>query len=216
VQGEVELENRGVVDFDDDPDIDHGQKYKASIGYGITDFWKAEIEAEVAKQPSEKLNYEATEFENIVRVLPQGKYWLDLGLFGEYELADDSDSPDEVKFGPILQKSFGRVLVTLNPFFAHEIGSHAENSMEFEYGVQARYRWLPQFEPGIEAFGEPGEIRGFGPVAEQEHRLGPVAHGRFGFGRHGALVYEAGVLFGLTRDTPDQTLKWLIEYEFFL
>jgi hypothetical protein len=216
VQGELELEHRGAVDFDRDPDVNHHQNYKAAIGYGVTDFWKTEIEGEFNKEPGRKANYEATDFENIFRVLPEGKYWLDLGLFAEYELAADKGDPDEVHFGPIVQKSFGPMIATLNPFFAHEVGSHAAASMEFEYGTQLRYRWLEQFEPGVEAFGRPGEIRGFRPLAEQEHKIGPVAYGRFGFGRYGAIKYEAGVLFGLTHGSPDRTVKWLVEYEFFL
>ncbi|MGE5147632.1 MAG: hypothetical protein ACM3N5_12845, partial [Candidatus Eiseniibacteriota bacterium] len=198
------------------PDRNHHQNYKAAIGYGITDFWRAEVEGEFNKEPGRKLNYETTGIENIVRVLPEGKYWLDLGLFSEYEIAADKGDPDELHFGPIAQTTVGPLLVTVNPFFAHEIGSHASASMEFEYGVQARYRWLESFEPGIEAFGRPGEIRGFGRVSDQEHKIGPTAYGRFGFGRAGALKYEAGVLFGVTHGAPAETVKWLLEYEFFL
>jgi high-affinity iron transporter len=216
VQGEVELEHRGRVNFDSDPERNKEQTYELGIGYGVTDFWKVEVEGEFAKDPSEKRKFEATEFETIVRALPMGKYWLDLGLFAKYEIANERGSPDEVKFGPILQKPFGPVLVTLNPFFAHEVGSYSEGSMEFEYGVQARYMWHEQFEPGIEVFGKPGEISGFGRVSDQEHKVGPVAYGRFGFGRYGALKYEAGVLFGVTHGAPAQTVKWLLEYEFFL
>jgi high-affinity iron transporter len=216
VERELEFEQRGAVDFDSDPGRNHHQNYKAAIGYGITDFWRAEIEGEFNKEPGRKLNYETTGIENIVRVLPEGKYWLDLGLFAEYEIAADKNDPDELHFGPIFQKAVGPILVTFNPFFAHEIGSHAAASMEFEYGAQFRYQWHEQFEPGIEVFGRPGEIRGFGRVSDQEHKAGPVAYGRFGFGRYGALKYEAGVLFGLTHNSPSETIKWLVEYEFFL
>jgi FTR1 family protein len=216
VEGELEVEHRGAVNFDSQPEHNQEQTYELGVGYGVTDFWKVEVEGEFAKDPFEKRKFEATEFETTLRVLPEGKYWLDLGVFGEYELAHETGSPDEVKFGPIVQKSFGPMIVTLNPFFAHEVGSHAEASMEFEYGAQLRYRWLEQFEPGIEAFGRPGEIRGFKTLSEQEHKIGPVAYGRFGFGRYGAIKYEAGVLFGLTRGSPDRTIKWLLEYEFFL
>lgn len=214
VQGEAELEHRGSVDFDKDPERNKKQEYELGIGYGVTDFWHVEVEGEFAKEPSEKRGFETTEFETVLRVLPQGKYWLDLGLYGKYEIANERGSPDEVKFGPIFQKSFGPLLVTLNPFFAHEVGSHAEESMEFQYGAQFRYLWHANFEPGIEVFGKPGEIRSFGRVSDQEHKAGPVAFGSFSFGRYGTVNYEAGVLFGLTHAAPAQTVKWMVEYEY--
>jgi hypothetical protein len=212
-RGELELEHRGHADFDEEDE----QNYRASVGYGVTDFWFFEVEGEYEKEPGEEINFEATEFENVFQLTPQGKYWADLGAFFEYELTDNSDAPDEMKFGPIVSKSFGRTQVTLNPFFVKEIFGNDREDLEFTYGAQAKYRLMPIFEPGVEAFGEPGEISGFDPVSEQKHQIGPVAFGEFKLGdtgQYGAISYELGILFGLTDGSPDETLKWALEYEY--
>jgi len=216
-QGEIELEYRGQLELDGAASKNKKSKHEFEIGYGITDFWFLEAGGEFEKEPGEKLNFEAIEFENVFQITQQGQYWADFGAYFAFERADDDGKPNEIKFGPIVSKSFGRVQATLNPFFAKEVGGNAEKRLEFAYGAQVKYRLMEMFEPGIEAFGEPGEISRFDRLSDQTHRLGPVAFGEFKLGeggRYGTIAYELGVLFGLTHGSPDQTLKWMIEYEY--
>lgn len=219
VKGEVEFEHRGHLDFDDDGTKDKASNQKFSLGYGVTEFWFTEVEYEAEKENrDEQFNNDALELENVFQLTPQGKYWADLGGFFKYEFGESSNkAPDEVEFGPILSKTFGRTEVTLNPFFVKEVGVNAEKGLEFTYGAQARYRLMPEFEPGVEAFGDPGEIHRFDRISKQTHQIGPVAFGKFRLGDRGQLGsigYELGVLFGLTEGSPDRTLKWAIEYEY--
>lgn len=213
-RGEVELEARGHLDLDHRSARDQASEDELKLGYGVTDFWMLAVEGEWEKEPGEGFNFEETAFQNIFQLTPRGRYPVDLGLFFQYAMADDAGSADDVKFGPILQTGFHRWLVTVNPFFEREVGSDAGGGTAFKYGIQARYRLGPAFEPGIEAFGEPGEIGDFDATAEQTHQLGPGAFGRLSLGRAGVIKYELGVLFGLTRESPDATLKGGLEYEF--
>jgi hypothetical protein len=55
----------------------------------------------------------------------------------------------------------------------------------------------------------------FGRLDEHEHELGPSLLGKMrGAEGHGALKYEAALLFGITRESPDTTLRLQVEYEF--
>ncbi len=213
-QGEAEIEYRGHLDIDDDSSKNKKNKHKLDLGYGFTDFWWAEVVFEYEKEPGKRTNFEAVEFENVFQLTPQGAYYADLGLYTEYALADDAGKPDKVKFGPILEKTFGRTSMAINTFFKKEIGAHQEKEFEFEYAWRLKYRYMPQFEFGLEAYGKPGEMNDFKAVSDQEHQLGPVIYGKFPITNMSGFKYEAGLLFGLTSGTPDASFKWLVEYEF--
>ena len=213
VKGEAELEVRGNFDTDHRGNKDGNQKHEVELGYAPTDFWFFEVATEVVKEPNTSRTLEAVELENTFRLLPEGKYWLNLGFFAKYEFAIPGENPDEFEFGPILQKQFGKMVVTVNPFFLREIGNNSANGAAFRYGVQAKYRLMPEFEPGVEAFGKPGTVGSFGPLSSQTHQIGPVAFGKFRLGTGQVIKYQVGVLFGLTEISPDATLKWILEYE---
>ena len=146
---------------------------------------------------------------------PQGAHWVDFGVFAEYEIAAKKEDADEVIFGPLLEKELGDWLATANLFLDKQVGKNADEGTAFRYGVQLRYRWRPELQPGLEAYGEPGEIADFKPTDLHTHQLGPVIFGRLPLGPlPGELKYEVGYLFGLTPGTPEGNVKWRLEYEF--
>lgn len=214
-EGEAELEFIGTVEHDRKPALNGGQAYIFGAGYGVTSFWMTEFEGELKSDPGGHLKHEATEWENTFQVTPQGKYWLDLGVFAEYEIAAQKTDADEITFGPILQKEFYDWLATLNVFFDKQVGSNASGGTSLVYAAQLRYRWKPWLEPAIEAFGEPGPISDFKPGAQQTHLIGPAVVGRLpNFGLSGELKYEVGHLFGLTPGSAQGAVRWKLEYEF--
>ena len=84
---------------------------------------------------------------------------------------------------------------------------------ELEYALQYRWRRNLRFEPGLEMYGEFGELGNFGSLGDHGHELGPAAFGRVPLGS-GALKYEFAWLFGLTDVAAAQTARFLLEYEF--
>ena len=212
-KGEAEIELKSHVDFDGNSSKNKKNKHKLALAYGFTDWWKQEILFEYEQEQGESLNYEAVEFESIFRLTPKGAYYADLGLYFEYSLGDDAGKADKLKLGPIFQKSFGRTVITFNTLFRKEIGANQEKEVEFEYKWQARYRLMREFEFGLEAYGNPGEINDFNAVSAQNHQLGPVIYGKLPLTNRTGFKYDLGLLFGLTSGSPDITLKWVIEYE---
>ncbi len=213
VQGEMELEVRGHVDVDDDPAKDGTQKQKYEIGYAFTDRWMTALFLEVEKEPGEAFRDEAIAWENIIQLFEQGEKAIDAGLYFEYEAATRKGKADKLEGKLLLEKSLGRFIHTANINFEKEIGANAQGGVGLQYAWRSKYRYRPELEFAIEAFGEFGEINDFQRVSEQQHSLGPALIGAVRLGRTWKLVYEAGYLFGLTRATPDGTFRWLLELE---
>lgn len=215
-KGEAEVEFRGHVDLDKDEDKDEKQKYKVDLGYGFTDFWFSELIAEYENSPDDGdgIEYEATEWENIFQLFPQGKYAVDLGIFFEYSLADNNSDPDKIEIGPMLQKDIGNGVANFNLLFEREVESNANHDTAMSYAW--RYKWLlnPYFSPAIEGFGELDRVTHAKSYAEQEHQVGPALYGKWKLQNGTAIKYELGLLFAVSAATADESLRWTVEYEF--
>lgn len=216
---ELELEHNGAVTFDKSKSgKNNGQAYINEIGYGILPFWKIELEGAWEAEPGENPRYEATALENVFQLTEQGKYWADLGFFAEYEHAASRADADSFTFGPIVQKElrdfFGTdTLHTANLFVTKEIGRNRTDDTGFSFAWQSRYLLHPLFEPGVEYYGQVGDVEAPGKLADQQHRVGPMFAGALSLAPYGGLKYELGYLFGLTRGTEDGAVRWRLEYE---
>ena len=235
--GRVELEALGSVqsgftdeeedeadeDDDDDDDGDVGEEdedenqrqgYEFSVGYGVTDFWKPELALALEQRKGRDLKADAIEFENTFQVLPTDAYYVNAGLLVAFE-ASLRDDVQAVEVGPLLQLPIGRLTNTANAIFEQPFGDDRETAtVGFEYGWQSVFDVAGGLGLGFEAFGEIEKIANDPPsLSEQEHRIGPVALFEAELGEWGEIGIELGFLFGLTDETPDNTFKFNLEYE---
>jgi high-affinity iron transporter len=216
---ELEFEHNGDTTFDKKKSgLSNNQSYTNEIGYGVTPFWGIELEGEMEAPSGTNLRYAATTLENTFQLTPQGAYWADFGFFAEYSHSAIRQSPNSITFGPIVQKEAGGfgnapTLHTLNVLFSKDVGHDRSDDTGFLLAWQSRLRLHPLFEPGIELYDAVTDIEKPGKLAEQQHRLGPMFAGLFNFAPYGAIKYEAGYLFGLTRSTENGTARWRFEYE---
>lgn len=219
---EWELEFRGGVQDWPGHDGDNAQQYVADIGYGIAPRWFTELAVSYSKEPGSAARVDEIEWENVFQLTEIGEHWMDVGLFAELA-RDREEGKNEVEFGPMFQKEFGRAQFNLNLLFKRELGSSGadadeegdvedEGGTEFEYAWQWKWRGNPRFEPGLQGFGSLGK---FGSLRSEEAKLGPALFGRAALGNGRALKYDAALLVGTTRGTPDRTLRFQLEYEFF-
>lgn len=216
-KGEAEIEIQSSVTDDKDKSKDGEYETKLGLGYGVTDHWFVELESEWKRDPEDRFRHEAVAIENRFQILPQGEYLLDLGFYTEYEIGTRKGSTDEITLGPIFRSDIGKFRITANPFMSVEIGANSTEAPSFKYGVQGLYMLHHAFAPGIEMFGKTGELVESKRLPDQEHQIGPVLTGTIlgsTIGLPGKFGYEAGVLFGLTRATADETYKIKLEYEF--
>jgi hypothetical protein len=209
-KGETEIEFRsGYQSFDGGPN-----EYASviDVGYGVTNRWKTELVLEYEGETGEGGQLEAWEWENIIVLTEQGKYWLDLGLFAEYE-HPFSGGPDEIKIGPMLQKDIGSTVANLNLLFEREIGSGAGNETELDYSWQVKWRGNQALEWGVQGFGGLGELGDLG--GGDKHSLGPALFGVRRLASGNKIAYDAAVLTGVNGAAPDSTLRFEIEYEMY-
>jgi len=213
-KGEVEFEVRSHVTGDADASLDNEQKHKIEIGYGVTDHWSTAIVGEFKRSATgSETRHEATAWENIIQLSEQGEYWVDYGLYLEVEKAASDTDADKLEGKLLLEKPVGKLTHTANIILGREIGSNRSDGTEFELAWRTRYRYMPELEPGIEIYWEPGELGDFASSNQQVLNLGPVLGGTYKLSNTGKLAYEIGYLRGVTSATPRDTWKLVLEYE---
>lgn len=212
-QGERALEYRGHRDFDSDDARDGAEQHKLALEYAPTAWWMTEVFGEWEKGPGDSLKATEISWENVFQLTEQGKYWADVGLVAEYAHSLEKGGHDALELGVLAEKQFDSSVATVNVLAEREFEDGAK--AEMEYAFRWRYRLNEVFEPDVEVHGEFGEWGEFGRLRDHRHQAGPGAMGRIrsASGR-GAFKYEAALLFGLTKESPDRTLRVLVEWEF--
>jgi len=212
VQGELEFELFGGYQWWSGHDDDRERQFVGEIEYGLTSWWKTALEVSTTRIPGESYKLDEVEWENIFALTEPGRYWLDLGLFAELA-CDHAEGRNAVALGPMLQKEFGPIQANLNLIFERQLGTNAEPGAEINYEWQVKWRGDPRFEPGLQSLGTLGRTNNFGH--EMEANIGPAFFGQIPVGGRNKLKYDAAVLFGVNKNTPDTTVRFQIEYEIY-
>lgn len=199
---ENEMELR-ILHQDPDPSIANPQQiHRLSLGRSITDRVFAELYAVGEKSRTSGYDLEAWELEVKWQLTEQGQYDADWGLLFEFENEFGNDLK-ELGIGLLTEKEFGRFSAAANLKVVAEWGEAIKDEIETEFATQIRYRLSRSFEPAMEFY------------AGQDYvGAGPVAGGQLNLGIRKNLSWEAGFIFGLDQNSPDQTLRLLFEFEF--
>ena len=183
-------------------------------GQGITPWWFSELGGELEKSSHQGTKLEAIEWENYFLINEPGEYAIDTGVLVETEFATEDDEGWELKIGPLLQTSSGRVQFNFNPLLERKFDTGERENTELVYEMQIKYRLKLSFEYGLQAFGELGQWNHWEDRADQTHKLGPAIFGKLAMDNHRAIKYDMALLIGLNDKTPDNTLRATVEYEF--
>ena len=184
------------------------------FGYGVTQWWFTEMYVKYKRELNENTKYDAIEWENKFQLTETGKYPVDVGFLVEIERPTNHDEGWEVKWGPLFQTEFGKVQLNANLLFQRSYHAAEPSNMQFLYQWQAKYRWKPGFEFGLQGFGDMGTVDNWSPQDEQSHRAGPAVFGKLPLGGRKAIKYNAAWLMGASKAAPDNTLRLQVEYEF--
>jgi hypothetical protein len=82
------------------------------------------------------------------------------------------------------------------------------------YQWQAKYRWKPAFEFGLQGFGEMGEWDNWAPRAAQSHRFGPALFGKILLGGSQEIEYKTSYLMDLSSRARSHGFRLETEYKF--
>jgi hypothetical protein len=200
---EQELEWRFLQESEDPvTGRERHQIHRFAFGSAVNDRLFAEVYLLAEGDAEESLAIEGYELEALWQLSEQGEYAVDYGLLFELEREEENDVWE---YGTtlLLEKEFGRFSATANLGLFYEWGDGIDNELESALALQTRYRLSPRLEPALELH-----------KGQETFALGPVLVGRERLGIAKALSWEAGILVGLDDDTPDYTIRLLLDYEF--
>lgn len=227
------LAHAGPADYVYTPTVEYGEKeidFKAGnstkgaepsesaasigFGYGATEWWFTELYLKAKHPGNETTKYDAIEWENKFQLTETGKYPVDVGFLVEVERPQNHAEGWEVKWGPLFQTEFGKIQLNANFLLERSYRTRESSETIFQYQWQAKYRWLPQFEFGLQGFGEMGKWNDWAPSDERDQKAGPAVFGKLPLDNHQAIKYNAAWLLGTSKAAPDHTFRMQVEYEF--
>jgi len=210
--GEREIELKaGRASFGDGS---HEQAAKIGFGLGAQPRWFTELYVGLEGGSGQSTKYEAVEWENIFQLTERGRYPFEAGVLLEIERPRDHAEGWELRYGPLLQTELGRVQLNGNLLFEQHAAAEESGQTELSYEWQAKYRWRPVFEFGVQGFGGVGPWDHWDPAGAQSHELGPAIFGKLPIAGRQALRYDAAYLVGTSAGAADRTLRLRLECEF--
>jgi len=212
-EGALEVEINSALSFDKSHALSGQQTHFGEIGYGVTDFWRTEIEGRWDTGDNHRLRFRTLDFENDFALLRHDEHWLDAALAVEYDHAVDGMNPETLQLGGLFQKTIGPSTTSLNVFLGREFGRSAATGTRFTYIGVSTWQVTRLLAPGIEFFGSPGRLGRFDSLDRQDHRLGPILASGLPIGEIGKINLAAGYLFGLTPAAPSGTLIGRLEFD---
>ncbi len=208
-QGVLEVENKNRFDMDKRPAENGFRQHVIGVGYGFTSWWSSELNGEWEKEAGHGYKYTATEIENTFQFTEQGEYLIDVGGLLSYEFSHEQGGADKVEAGILLGKKFTDWTHLANIIVEQEVGDHKNANPEYDVKWQTLYNYSSFVNPGVEYYGEFGEVTHSQGWDAQKHRFGPVIAGKLGHG----VEYNIGWLFGISNGASDNAIKLNLEYE---
>lgn len=223
----------GPADYVYTPSVEYGEKeidFKAGtarnrddprtsaasvgFGYGAREWWFTEIYMKYKREDNEGTKYDAIEWENKFQLTETGKYPVDVGFLLEMERPTNHAEGWEMKWGPLFQTEFGKIQLNANALLQRSYRAEEQSETQFLYQWQAKYRWLREFEFGLQGFGEMGKWNHWATDDARFHRAGPAVFGKLPLAGRQAIKYNAAWLLGTSKAAPDHTFRMQVEYEF--
>jgi hypothetical protein len=186
----------------------------SGFGYGANDVWFTEIYLKYQRASPDRIRYDAAEWENKFQLTETGRYPVDLGLLLETELPKDRAEGYPVTVTLLAQTDLGRWQLNGNLLLQRSFRSDIPQDTQLGYQWQVDYRWRPEFQYGMQGFGELGPWNHWNDRSSQTHRLGPAVFGKFALGGGQAIRYNAAWLIAATTGAPAHTTRLQVEYEF--
>lgn len=204
-EGTVNIESKTGYVIDDDSNIDGRWQEVLGLGYGITEYWGTEIELGFGQSGARNADTEteSIEWQHKFQFAPKGEWPVDVGARVAYGYSTNGGA-DEIEAKVMAGKAIEQWSLLANAAIAREVGDDSSDDTSYGLSWSASYDVDEAFQPGIEMYND------FGGGGDPEHMIGPVAYGKV----LGGIGYNTGVLFGLSDDVPDATVKFVVDYKF--
>lgn len=185
----------------------------ANIAYGFSDKLTVGLNTDFLIKGSIGANFYRLRVNGLYRLSDRHSHSLGSSLFLEYSVPNSlSKLPTEIELKLILSKQWGDFQFDINPSLMQALsGSEAERQSALaNCNVGLYWKRHYGFQPGIEYFGEFGEITNLSSQMEQLHELFAVTNIRFSDG----FLLNVGIGHGLTDASETVVGKIGIRYQF--
>lgn len=199
---ERDIEFRAILENPGKSGNGDSNTYRLGLGRSFSDSLYGELYLVGTEDSGSGLRLDAYEAELKWQLTEQGEYSADWGLLFEYEKMRDAQI-SEFSTALLVEKEWRDWSATANLYAIYEFGNDIQSELESALNLQARYRYSRSLEPAIELY-----------QGQNTSALGPVLIGTHALGNARKLYWEAGMIAGLDEQTPDLTLKFLLEYEY--
>jgi len=188
--------------------------HSLGLGYGVNERWFTEVYVKYARDPNEGNTLDAWEWENKFQ-LTDAKDWAIVGFLLEIEKPQDKAAGTQLTYGPLLQKSWGRLQANFNVLIQKNVNATEHFNTELHTQAQLKWRVSSAFQWGAQAFGNVGPVDHWSPRALQEQNIGPAVFGQWRTSARDGFKWNAAWLRGETQATPSSTIRLQVEYEYY-
>lgn len=210
-KGEISVELYGTYNRDDSDSKDGRLENVFEFGYGVTDYWKPEIEIFFSDRPDQSSKITAYEIVNKFQLFDKGKYFIDAGIYTAWEKHTDNKKADKFEAHLLLSKDLEKWRHRANIIFEQEIGENANENLEIGLSWQTAYKYSDDTKFAVEYFADFGELDKRKDYNNQSHQLGALVIHEF---EKQNIEVKFGYLAGISETAPDHTLRWEVEYKF--
>ena len=186
-------------------------EHTLELEYGMTERLTFEAYLDYEQPKGESLQYVQTRAVLArYHLIDEDDAGIGVSFYFEYELPERDYDPDQdIDFRIMLEKSFDRWTIRLNPVFTkNTFGPDGSEGVGFEYGAGIYWRNFHRVVPALEFFGELGDLSS---GSSHIHYIFPGFEINFGTG----WKWNAGVGFGLTDQSDRMVIKNIISYSRF-
>lgn len=211
-EGEKSIDFRyWTVKFPGSPEV---RWPELGFSYGVTKRWTTEVFASYIGSRKMGTRISTLNWQNDY-LLTQGQYPFDLAVHTNLISYREAGAGYALEAGPVVQTEVGRTQLNANVFLDRSYHGTERSRAQMKYQWQAKYRWKPGFQFGVQGFGELGDWDHWAPHGKQSHRAGPVISGTLPLGSGTqALKYQVAYLGGSIRGRHGKMLSMRLQYVF--
>lgn len=206
-KGKAEFEYRSGYNSDDNPVLDGIFANKLVANYGITDRLRPEVKLLISNTPNDRV----TGGELSLRwqfLKPKDKTDLSASLDNKYKFYSDAGKADQIEIRLLASKNIGIFSHVMNIGFEEEFGEHSSDGLSIETAWKTSYKINTYLAPGVEIYGNTGNLRYTHGYDGQEYQIGPALAGAL----TDSVKYDIGYLFGISEAATDGRVKFLLSY----
>lgn len=199
---ESEIEYRAI--YDDGESADPRKSLKQVLGFatGVMEGVAIEVSASHYEITDGANELRSAEVEVFWQLTEQGEYDSDWGTSFSLE-RNHVTNYWEASSKILMAHDFDTTSLILNAGINYSWGSGVDNEFEGEFRGAYVWRYSPEFAPSIEFH-----------TSESLTSIGPVIGGKYRVAAGKALLWRTGVMFGIDTYTPNNIVKFELEYEF--